>query len=209
MTRRVLQLTAALLVLCAPLAVVAQEGQEQTGAETAAPAMGAAVEFQRPILLTSAGQSVDVKLAGVLLKRLNVDYVSMPAATPSDLDGFKTLLVVPGYSSKGLGSAGVSRDEEMKRVEDLLAAAAKAKIPVLAMHLGGKARRGVQSDDFNSVVVKASSLAIVVAQGDEDGFFTKLCTEAKVPLVVVGIIADAMKPLEEAIEPAKEEVSQK
>jgi hypothetical protein len=116
---------------------------------------------------------------------------------------------VPGYSSKGLGSAGVSRDDELKRVEELLAAAAKAKIPVLAMHLGGNARRGVQSDDFNAMAVKASDLAIVVAQGDEDGFFTDICKEAKVPLKVVKIIADAMKPLEEAVKPVEEAVSGK
>jgi hypothetical protein len=156
-------------------------------------------KFEKPILLTSAGQSVDIKLAGVLLTRLEIEYESNTAATPADLDGIKTLIVVPGYSSKGLGSAGISRDDEIKRVEQLLAATKEAKIRVVALHLGGKARRGVQSDDFNAMVVGASDLAIVVAQADEDQFFTNLCKEKGVPLKVVDMIADAMKPLESAI----------
>jgi hypothetical protein len=153
-------------------------------------------KFEKPILLTSAGQSVDIKLAGVLLTRLKIEYDSNAKATAADLEGYKTLVVVPGYSSKGLGSAGISRDDEMERVQSLLAAAKDAKIRVVALHLGGKARRGVQSDDFNATVVRAAELAIVVAQGDEDGFFSDLCKKAGVPLKVVNVIADAMKPLE-------------
>ncbi len=165
----------------------------------AASAAPAQVRFEKPILVTSAGQSVDIKLAGVLLNRLEIEYESKPAATVSDLEGFKTLIVVPGYSSKGLGSAGVSRDEELKRVETLLASAAAADIRIVALHLGGKARRGVQSDDFNAMVVEASDLAIVVAQADTDGFFSDLCKEKGVTLKIVDVIADAMKPLESAI----------
>jgi hypothetical protein len=222
MTKLMPTLIAALLIAGAPFATLADAQEEQPEKEAAAAATKAVeakeapvkadvqdVRFQKPILLTSAGQSVDIKLAGVLLKRLKIEFDSKPRAVPADLEGIKTLVVVPGYSSKGLGSAGVSRDEEMKRVEELLAAAAKSKIPVLAMHLGGNARRGVQSDDFNAAVVKASDLAIVVAQGDEDGFFTELCREAKVPLKIVEIIADAMKPLEESFKPMEDAVSEK
>jgi hypothetical protein len=166
--------------------------------------MGGVVQAQprleQPILLTSAGQSVDVKLAGVLLDRLKIAYTANPTATAADLEGIRTLILVPGYSSKGLGAAGVSREDEMKRVEALLAGASEAKIQVLALHLGGKARRGVQSDDFNAKVVEGSNLAIVVAQGDEDEFFTKLCAEKKIPLEVVKIMADAMTPLGKAFE---------
>jgi len=154
-------------------------------------------QFEQPVILTSAGQSVDVKLAGVLFTRLGIEHTVSLEATSKDLEGFKTLLVVPGYSSKGLGAAGVSRDDEMARVDELLAGASKANVRVLALHLGGKARRGAQSDDFNAMVVSNADLAIVVAQGDEDGFFTKLCQEGEVPLTIVDLMADAMKPLGE------------
>jgi hypothetical protein len=194
-----------LLVACAAFSAQAEEPQ----AEAKEPEVQAREPFERPVLLTSAGQSVDIKLAGVLMKRLKIEHESNPKAMPADLEGFKTLIVVPGYSSKGLGSAGISREEEMKRVEALLEQAEKAKIRVLALHLGGKARRGVQSDDFNAKVVKAADLAIVVAQGDEDGFFSKICKEAEIPIEIVGVIADAMKPLETAIKPLEGAISEK
>jgi hypothetical protein len=195
-----------LLIVIAAITIVASAAQaeepaaqaEEPMTQTEEQAAPARKQFETPILMTCAGQSVDIKLAGVLLDRLKIKYVSNPKAKAADLEGFKTLIVVPGYSSKGLGSAGVSREEEMKRVEALLAGAAEADISVMALHLGGKARRGVQSDDFNAKVVRASDLAIIVAQGDEDGFFSKLCKEADVPLEVVDVIADAMKPMEAA-----------
>lgn len=152
-------------------------------------------KLEQPVLITSAGQSVDVKLAGVLATRQKIEHEIIADATASDLDKFKTLIVVPGYSSKGLGSAGVSRSDEMKRVEEILAAAAEAGIPVMTLHLGGKARRGVQSDDFCRLAVENSTLAIVVAQGDEDGFFSGICEEKEIPLEVVKAMAGAMEPL--------------
>ena len=155
--------------------------------------------FESPILLTSAGQSVDIKLAGVLLSRLKIEYTANAAATAADLEGVKTLLIVPGYSSKGLGAAGISRDDELARVKGLLAAAKEAELPILVLHLGGKARRGVQSDDFNAMAVEASRLAIVVAQGDEDGFFTDICKAGEIPLEIVKTMAEASQPLSKAI----------
>lgn len=166
---------------------------------SALPATAGQTKFQQPILLTTAGQSVDVKLAGVLLDRLKVTFTSNVTATAADLKGFKTLMVVPGYSSKGLGSAGVSREAEMARVKSLLAAAKAAGVPVLAVHLGGKARRGVQSDDFNKLVAEAAATVIVVEQGDEDGFFAQACAGSMIPLMPVKNMAEAMKPLEEVI----------
>jgi len=157
------------------------------------------ISFEQPFLVTTAGQSVDVKLAGVLLDRLGVTYTSDPAATGASLDGVKTLLIVPGYSSKGLGSAGVSRADELDRVEGILAAAEEAGVPVLALHLGGKARRGVQSDDFNAMVVKSSKMLVIVAQGNEDGFFTDLCEAGDIPMTSVKSMAETMKPLGEVI----------
>lgn len=163
----------------------------------AAPA--AEMQFEQPLLLTAAGGSVDINLAGVLLKRLDVAYTANATAQPGDLEGIETLVVVPGYSSKGLGSAGISREEEMQRVTTLLAAAKEKGIAVLTLHLGGKARRGVQSDDFNRIAAEAADLLIVVAQGDEDGFFSGISEEAGVPMKTVAAMAGAMQPLGEVI----------
>ncbi|MBE0566904.1 MAG: hypothetical protein IH621_13155 [Krumholzibacteria bacterium] len=166
-----------------------------------APSLPAAAEtvFDQPLLLTAAGGSVDINLAGVLLKRQGVAYTANATAAPGDLEGVKTLVVVPGYSSKGLGAAGVSREQEMERITGLIKTAKERGIPVLTLHLGGNARRGAQSDDFNRIAAEAADLLIVVAQGDEDGFFTAISKEAGIPMRTVDSMSGAAEPLGEVI----------
>ena len=159
------------------------------------PAQAGAGGFMPPVLITSAGQSADVTLAGSICKKAKVDARIVPSATATDLKGVKTLIIVPGFSSKGLGAAGTSREQELDRVKSLLKAAVEAKIPVLMMHIGGKARRGVQSDDFNKLAAEAARHMIVVKQGEEDGFFAAIAAQKKVPLEVVDRIAHLVGPL--------------
>ncbi len=155
-------------------------------------------QYEQPILITSAGQSADVSLAGTLLKKLNLNFKVVNLAKESDLSGIKTLVIVPGFSSKGLGAAGISREKELERVQTLLKAAKAKGIKVLMLHLGGKARRGAQSDDLCQMAANASSLMIVVKQGDEDQFFTKLASQKKVSIKVIDKMAEALTPLKAA-----------
>ncbi len=155
-------------------------------------------QYEQPILITSAGQSADVSLAGTLLKKLSLNFKVINLAKESDLSGIKTLVVVPGFSSKGLGAAGISRENELERVKSILKAAKAKGIKVVMLHLGGKARRGVQSDDLCQLAANASSLMIVVKQGDEDQFFTKIATQKKIPIKILDKMAEALTPLKEA-----------
>jgi hypothetical protein len=157
------------------------------------------VKFEKPILISSAGQSADVTLAGMLLKKNNTEYKSLPMAKENDLEGIKTLIIVPGFSSKGLGAAGISRDQEKARVASLISAAKKKNLKILMLHLGGTARRGQQSDDFNEMVAEASSYMIVVKQGDEDKFFSKIATNKKIGIKLVNKMADATGALNDVI----------
>lgn len=157
--------------------------------------------FGQPILVTSAGQSADVTIAGMMCKRLKLDAATINSAVVADLSGIKTLIIVPGFSSKGLGEAGISKDDELKRVTALLAAAKKQDVKILMLHIGGKPRRGTQSDEFNRLAAQASSRMIVVEQGNEDGFFSDIARNKKIPLDLVARIADTMKPLEAAFKP--------
>lgn len=170
------------LVLCG-LAVSAQEESKST--------------LEQPILITSAGQSADVKLVGMLAKQQKLDAKIVEMAKPADLEGIKTLIIVPGFSSKGLGAAGVSQKDEMDRVVALLKAATDKKVPVVTVHIGGTARRGGQSDDFCKASADASGHMVVVAQGDEDKFFTNIATAKKASITVVTKIAEAGAPLGE------------
>lgn len=155
------------------------------------------VKFEQPILISSAGQSADVKLVGMLAKKQKLDAKVVVMAKPADLKEYKTLIVVPGFSSKGLGAAGVSQTDEMDRVTALIKEADKLNIPVILVHIGGNARRKGNSDAFNKLVAESSKQMIVVAQGNEDKFFTNISTEKKIPLELVPKIVKAAKPLGE------------
>jgi hypothetical protein len=150
---------------------------------------------EQPVLITSAGQSADVKLVGMLAKQQKIDAKIVEMAKPADLEGIKTLIIVPGFSSKGLGAAGVSQKDELDRVVALLAAATEKKVAVVMIHIGGTARRGGQSDDFCKLAANASAHMIVVAQGDEDKLFTNIAAANKAPLEIVGKIAEVGVPL--------------
>ncbi|MBN2226155.1 MAG: hypothetical protein JW763_02205 [candidate division Zixibacteria bacterium] len=157
----------------------------------------AARKFEQPILISSAGQSADMKLIGMLAKKQKLDAKAVNMAQVSDLDGIKTLIIVPGFSSKGLGAAGVSQKEEMERVEKLVAAAQEKKIPIVMIHIGGNARRKGQSDAFNKLTAEVAERMIVVQQGDEDGFFSEIAREKKIPITLVEKIAEVATPLGE------------
>jgi hypothetical protein len=153
-------------------------------------------KYDQPILITSAGQSADVTMASMLCKKVGIEAKASAKATASDVSGIKTLIIVPGFSSKGLGAAGISREQEMDRVKEVIAAAQKQKIKILMLHIGGKPRRGQQSDDFNKLVAENSQHLLVVKQGDEDKFFSDIAVKQNVGIDLVEKIAEAMKPLE-------------
>jgi len=70
-------------------------------------------KFKQPILITSAGQSADVKLAKLLAKKQELNAETKLMAKDADLSGVKTLIIVPGFSSKGLGAAGISQEDDI------------------------------------------------------------------------------------------------
>jgi len=127
----------------------------------------------------------------------------LPMASAKDLKDAKTLIIVAGFSSKGLGAAGVSREEEMERVTNVIAAARKQKMPILMMHIGGTARRGGQSDDFNTAAAEAADCMIVVKQGDEDGLFSTIASTQKIPIYLVEKMSAAVAPLKELFSTTK------
>ena len=82
---------------------------------------------QKPAFLTSIGQSADIEMVKVLLDRAKVPYKldARIAALALAGSGGKSLVVVLGGSSKGLGAAGISTQAELDRTKALIAEAKK------------------------------------------------------------------------------------
>ncbi len=172
------KLVLAFLLLCAASILYAASGEDSLP------------KFETPVLITTAGQSIDYETIKVISNRLKIANETDNCAKPENLQGKKTLLIVPAHSNKGLGSAGTNVEEEMRRVKMLLAEAAKRGIPIVCMHLGGEVRRSADSDPFISLVLNYAKCAVVWAPGNTDQFFTKKCAEKKIPLIVVNKITD-------------------
>ena len=153
----------------------------------------------KPAFVTTVGQSADIEMVKVLLDRSAVPHTDNAQARAGELapSGAKTLVLVLGGSTKGLGAAGISPEAELDRAKALVAEAKKLGLVIIGIHIGGEARRGPLSDRFIQAAVPACQYLVVVAEGDKDGFISKLCGAA-IPIDKVERISKAVEPLQKA-----------
>lgn len=153
---------------------------------------------ESPILLTTGGQSADYQMVGTLMKNLGMDYTMDNKATSAELGSAKTLVVVVGGSSKGLGAAGIDADGELARVDELIQGAKDGGLSIIVMHTGGSARRGDLSDKFITPIFEKADYAVVVKSGDEDGLMAGICSSNGIPVDMIDAISDVATVLPKA-----------
>ncbi|WP_294146196.1 DUF6305 family protein [uncultured Clostridium sp.] len=167
-------------------------GEAQTAAEVEGLKEAIA---EGPVLLTSVGQSADYEMVKTMLDKNNIKCEKNSLATSADLEGIKTLMLAVGGSSKGLGAAGIDANGELERVAELIGAADEQGIVIIAVHVGGEARRGDLSDKFIAPSFEKADYAIVVADGDKDGLMKGLAAQAGIPFDEVSSMADVVPKL--------------
>lgn len=150
------------------------------------------------VAITSIGQTSDAMMMTVLTKRMNIDPDYDSVLSAKKLDGQKVIIAVVGGSSKGLGAAGISREEEKNRGRTLLQAANSKGIKVIVMHIGGERRRGELTDSFIETVAGFADRMIVVRSGNLDGIFTRT-KPAKTPLTEVDSVQATVPILENTL----------
>ena len=148
-----------------------------------------------PIILTSVGQSADVNVVQTLLKKCEIDSDLNATVTADDLGSYKTLVLAIGGSSKGLGAAGVDENQELDRVKSVIAKAEEQGMTIIALHIGGSARRGTLSDKFIPDALAAADAAIIVSEGDSDSFMKGIVTENGVATAFIDNQVGAVEPL--------------
>ena len=149
--------------------------------------------FATPILVTSFGQSADTSMMDAIMKRSGVkDYAFNALATDADIKNYKTVIIVCGASSKGLGAAGISEADETARAEKIMAAIKETNPAVIMCHLGGSMRRGVLSDKLTDMVLEVAKYMVVVEDANFDGKFTTVAQEKNIPLTYLFAIKDGM-----------------
>jgi len=130
-----------------------------------------------PILITSLGQSIDYIMLERILDNLNSEYDSLPRATYEDMMAYNTILAVVGSSKKAMSFSDISLDSELNRIEVLHESIIDNDTQVILIHMGGKNRRGLISDEIINVALPLSSSMIVVEDGNFDNLFTDYAQE--------------------------------
>jgi hypothetical protein len=170
-----------------------------------------------PVLTTSAGQSADINTLNVIMEQaaIKFDYCDVPTVAMlksgvgmggakskegfhvevgTDLAKFKTgtpyqtVIFAIGASLKGMGASGLTVDDEMKRVRDLIEYCKKNKIFIIAVHSGGEPRRGAPGSDNEKMIDAVAPYAnyiIAVKDSNKDGRFTKISKEKNIPFTQV------------------------
>lgn len=163
--------------------------------------MAFAADLTDPVLVTTIGQSADLHSAKLILKKAGVDTVKMVVDKLAGADKVPangTVAMVVGASNKGLGEARISAESEIARAKAIIAEAKKKKAKILLIHIGGKERRGGQSDGINKTVADAADYFLVKKDGDTDNFFANLAKANKKPYVAIGKVGEGVAPLKTA-----------
>lgn len=142
-------------------------------------------EKSSDILITSVGQSADARMIKVVAGKLQLTCDFEQIAKPDIIKNYKILVIVVGGSSKGLGAAGIDKEQELIRAQELIKEAKVRSVKILVMHVGGEARRGALSDAFLNEVVPYADHLIVVENGNKDGYFTQISKEKEISIEFV------------------------
>ena len=163
------------------------EAPKTTPAETNAPETTdnapAASVFEGPVLVISVGKSADISIAKSMMARIKVDYdiYEPEAGKQPDLSGVKTVIIVPGVSTKGLGEAGIQLNDELDATKKIMEQVEAAGVKVLVAHLGGSSRRDDLTDQFIDIVLPSADYIVCLDEGNRDGKFTNYAAEHNIP----------------------------
>lgn len=147
------------------------------------------------IVLTSVGQSPDATMIRVVLRKMKINAENQPLLRPEGLAGEKILVAVVGGSSKGLGAAGIDKDQEIERVTGLFQSAKQKGMKLLIMHIGGEGRRGTLSDAFIEAAAPHADRLIVVDGGNNDKIFDRLVEGKNVKILTAPNVNGTAEPL--------------
>lgn len=150
-------------------------------------------------LVTPAGQSSDGLIVAGMMKGLNLSHSYRKKACGEDAtQWFESLVLVLGYSDTGLRKAGLTMEDEMNRVQELISATQLKAGAVIVVHLGGKNRRGVNDDVMIRRFAPQANYLLVVEEGNYDNLFGRIAEKKGIPITLARDIAAIRAPLNSA-----------
>jgi len=167
-----------------------------------------------PVLTTSAGQSPDVTTLNIVCEEAGImyDYSDVPdvdmisqgvglggkesqpgfhVEINTDLDkypqgtDYQTIMFAIGASLKGMGASGLTVDEEVNRLKNIIEYCKQNDIFIIGIHVGGVSKRGAPGSDNErmiSAVAPYADLLIVTKDSNKDSRFTEISENNDIPL---------------------------
>ena len=148
-----------------------------------------------PFMITNAGQGPGGKMGRLLVSRagtLTEDedfyYVDVPYAADVDARDYSAIVIVIGSTDKGLGATGITIDQEIARVDEVVARANEKGVPVIAVMLEKDKRSDVKTNSNErciDAVCPHASWMIVTADVNTDGRYDAFKAENGTPLTIL------------------------
>ena len=161
-----------------------------------------------PFMITNAGQGPGGKMGRLLVSRagtLTEDedfyYVDVPYAADVDARDYSAIVIVIGSTDKGLGATGITIDQEIARVDEVVARANEKGIPVIAVMLEKDKRSDVKTNSNErciDAVCPHASWMIVTADVNTDGRYDAFKAENGTPLTILDSSMDFISPVQQA-----------
>lgn len=152
-------------------------------------------EIKGPIMITNAGQGPGGKMGRLLVSRTGTlvededfYYVDVPYAADVDARDYAAIMIVIGSTDKGLGATGITIDQELDRVNEVMARANEVGVPVIAVMLE-KDKRSDISTNANERCIDAvcpgASWMVVIKDVNLDGRYDAFKAANGTPLTLL------------------------
>lgn len=161
-----------------------------------------------PFMITNAGQGPGGKMGRLLVSRagtLTEDedfyYVDVPYAADVDARDYSAIIIVIGSTDKGLGATGITIDQEIARVDEVVARANEKGVPVIAVMLEKDKRSDVKTNSNErciDAVCPHASWMIVTADVNTDGRYDAFKAENGTPLTILDSSMDFISLVQQA-----------
>lgn len=161
-----------------------------------------------PFMITNAGQGPGGKMGRLLVSRagtLTEDedfyYVDVPYAADMDARDYSAIVIVIGSTDKGLGATGITIDQEIARVDEVVARANEKGVPVIAVMLEKDKRSDVKTNSNErciDAVCPHASWMIVTADVNTDGRYDAFKAENGTPLTILDSSMDFISLVQQA-----------
>lgn len=154
-------------------------------------------QYECPFLLTAGGQGPGSKQLRLLINltkafTLGEDFYledePLPRLEEIKSGKYKEVVIVIGTTDKGLGASGITIEDEINNLKEVIALCQEMNIPIIAVHIEQDKRSTIKTNGNERIidlVCPVSEWMIVLKASNSDGRFDAISEEYGIPLTIV------------------------